>query len=162
MPCGCTIPIPDYPASAEWGPIVWRILHGLAEKAQQAALPADEIREWSRLIKSTSEMIPCDICRDHMTRYMRQHPLPEVHYSLLKTTVKTWFLNLHNEINEGNERPIFPYDGLYERYGKMDLQDLLWQLEPVMKRAVQTNGVGMLKYMSWVKSVKMMRAILQI
>ena len=162
MPCGCTIPIPDYPASAEWGPIIWNILHGLAEKAQRAALPADELREWSRLIKATSEMLPCDICRNHMTHYMKVHPFTEVNYSILKTTVKTWFFNLHNEINEGNERPIFPYDDLYEKYGRMDLQDLLWRLDPVMKKAVQTNGIGLVKYMNWVKSVKMMRAILQL
>ena len=162
MPCGCIIPIPEYPASAEWGPIIWNILHGLAEKAQRAALPADELREWVRLIKATSEMLPCDICRGHMTHYMKVHPFTEVNYSILKTTVKTWLFNLHNEINEGNGRPIFPYDGLYEKYGTMDLQDLLWRLDPVMKKAVQTYGVGMVKYMNWIKSVKMMRAILQI
>ena len=53
MPCGCIIPIPEYPASAEWGPIIWNILHGLAEKAQRAALPADELREWVSAVTGT-------------------------------------------------------------------------------------------------------------
>lgn len=162
MPCGCMIPIPEYPASAEWGPAVWNILHGLAEKSQHSMFPADEMREWIRLIKTTSDMIPCDICRDHMVRYMRAHPFTEVPYNSLKLKVKTWFLNLHNEINEGNNRPVFLFDELYEKYGKMDLQDLLWRLDPIIKKAIQVNGVGQVKYMSWVKSVKMMRAILQL
>ena len=162
MPCGCIIPIPEYPASAEWGPIIWNILHGLAERAQQAILPADELREWPRLIRATSEMIPCDVCRDHMRHYMKEHPLTEIPYSLLKIKVKSWFFDLHNEINIGNNRPVFLYDDLTAKYGKMDLQDLLWRLDPVIKKAIQVNGVGQVKYMNWVKSVKMMRAILQL
>lgn len=107
-------------------------------------------------------MIPCDICREHMVRYMREHKFEGVPFHILKYTVQKWFFDLHNEINEGNNRPIFPFEGLHEKYGNMDLQDLLWRLDPVMKKAVQLNGVGLVKYMNWVKSVKMMRAILQI
>ena len=156
------IPTPDYPASAEWGPIIWNVLHGFAEKAQRSSLHADEIREWVRLIKTTSEMIPCDICRGHMTQYMKDHRFEEVPFHILKQTITTWFFNLHNEINEGNNRPLFPYEKLSEQYGNIDIQDMLWRLDPVIKKAVQLNGVGLVKYMNWVKSVKMMRAILQI
>ena len=46
MPCACRVPTPDYPANAAWGPILWQILHGIAEKAGRAPIPADEVREW--------------------------------------------------------------------------------------------------------------------
>jgi hypothetical protein len=31
--CSCKIPIETYPENAEWGPLFWKILHGLAEKS---------------------------------------------------------------------------------------------------------------------------------
>ena len=107
-------------------------------------------------------MIPCDVCRDHMSRYIKEHPLTEVPYTLLKTKVKTWLFDLHNEINEGNGRPTFSYDELSAKYGRVDIQDMLWRLDPIIKKAIQVNGVGLVKYMTWTKSVKMMRAILQL
>ena len=61
MPCACQIPVPQYPDTADWGPILWRILHGLAERAGKASLPADEIREWQKFIKLTGEMLPLSL-----------------------------------------------------------------------------------------------------
>jgi hypothetical protein len=162
MPCACRVPVPEYPATAEWGPIVWSILHGLAEKAQRAVLPADELREWPKLIKLTSEMLPCDICRQHMVEYIKENPLREVPYYELRETVRRWFFTLHNEINAGNGKPLFSYDDLSAAYNSVNLQDMFWRLDPVIKKAIQVNGVGSIKYMNWIKSAKMMRAILQL
>jgi len=96
-----------------------------------------------------------------MVLYIKENPLPEVHYADLRSTVKRWFFTLHNEINTGNGKPVFLYENLTAAYNNINLQDLLWRLDPVIKKAIQVNGVGSIKYMNWIKSVKMMRAILQ-
>ena len=166
MPCACRVPVPDYPANAAWGPIFWQILHGLAEKAGQGAnfgSGPDEVREWQRFLKATGDALPCDECRLHYQRYTALNPIAhfsEVPYSSLKTAVKTWLWQLHNDIREEYGHPLLPYEQLTPLYGSINLQDAFWRLEPVMKSAISIKGMGLMKWQAWVKSFKMLRAIL--
>jgi hypothetical protein len=165
MPCACVIPAPNYPDSADWGPILWSILHGLAEKAGSGSLAADEIREWLKFLKITGEMLPCEKCRDHYLRYSKANPLTHlqtVPYSALKTAVKTWLWTLHNEVNTENGKAAFAYDDLTAKYQNVNFQDLFWRLDPVMKKAVQLNGASYQKYTTWIYSFKMLRSILSV
>jgi len=161
MPCACQVPVPNYPENADWGPIFWTILHSLAEKAGQASLPADELREWPKFIKATGEVLPCDKCRDHFHAYMRTNPVQiTVPYSGLKTFIKTWFWQLHNDVNTSLGKPTFAYDDLATTYNKPNYQDLFWRLDPIMKNVIQLNGVSFMKWTKWIHTFKMLRAVL--
>jgi hypothetical protein len=165
MPCACQIPVPTYPETADWGPILWTILHGLAEKSQRAALPEDEIREWQKFIKLTGEMLPCDKCRVHYSAFSTANPptqLSKIPYTDLKRWIKSWFFTLHNEVNVENGKPLFVYTDLVTAYANPNFQDLFWRLEPVMKKAIQLSGVSLMKWTSWVHSYKMLKSILAI
>jgi hypothetical protein len=62
MPCACLLPIPDYPTNEAWGPIVWSILHSLAEKYGKLISPLYSLEEtiyWTNLIKNTEHILPC-------------------------------------------------------------------------------------------------------
>lgn len=163
MPCACKVPVPEYPANAAWGPLLWSILHGLAEKAQRSALPADEVREWQRFLKATGEMLPCEECQAHYTRYSKEHPLThfaEIPYEMLKNSVKSWLWQLHADIRTEYGKEVLPFEDLPAIYGSVNLQDLLWRLEPVIKQAIQIKGYGMMKWQNWVKSFKLLKATL--
>ena len=163
MPCACRVPIPDYPANAEWGPILWNILHGLAEKAGQASLPADEVREWQTFLKATGEVLPCDECRKHYHQYTHANPLTQfanVPYTSLKTSVKTWLWQLHADIRTEYGHPVLPYDDLTATYGSVDIQDLFWRLEPVIKTTIVIKGMGYMKWTKWVNAFRMLRSTL--
>ena len=165
MPCACQIPVPTYPDTADWGPILWTILHGLAEKSQRNISPADEVREWQKFIKLTGEMLPCDKCRVHYTAFSTANPptqLSKIPYSDLKRWVKSWFFTLHNEVNQDNGKPLFEYTDLVTTYANPNFQDLFWRLEPIMKKAIQLSGVSLMKWQSWVNSYKMLKSILAI
>jgi hypothetical protein len=79
---------------------------------------------------------------------------------MLKTSIKTWLWQLHADIRTEYGKEVLPYDQLEVTYGKVNLQDQLWRLEPVIKQAVQIKGYGLMKWQAWVKSFKMLRAIL--
>jgi hypothetical protein len=161
MPCSCQIPVPHYPDNAEWGPILWSILHGLAERAGTGINRADEIREWQRLLKVTGEMLPCDRCREHYKQYSQQNPTSSFNTSPnLNTSVKTWLWNLHNEVNKEYGKPEYPYEDLTPTYKSVNLQDLFWRLDPVIKKSIQLNGISLMKWTTWIHSFKMMRSIL--
>ncbi len=161
MPCACRVPIPDYPSNAAWGPILWTLLHGIAEKAQAGLYPVEEARQWVRFIKQTGEILPCDQCREHYVRYSQTNPLTQftdIPYTLLKTKVKTWFWQLHADIRAEYGKEVLPYDQLTATYGSVNLQDMFWRLEPVIKTAFQLKGMGMNKWVAWIKEFKMLRA----
>ncbi len=161
MPCSCQIPTPKYPETADWGPILWSILHGLAEKAGANLQAADEIREWQKFVTLTGEMLPCEHCRAHYSAYSKTYPITQfavVPYSSLRTSVKTWFWTLHNEVNSGSNKPLFDYDTLSDTYSQVNFNDKLYRLEPVIKKAIQLSGISLMKWMNWVKSFRMLRA----
>ena len=165
MPCACLIPVPNYPDTADWGPILWNILHGLAQKAGRGFLLVDEVREWQRFIKLTGEMLPCDICRGHYQKYLKENPatvLTGYSVTQINTWVKNFFWNLHNNVNVSKNLPIFPYADLDTTYGSVDLTDQLYRLNPVIKTAIQLSGVPYMKWTMWVSSFKMLRSIMAV
>ena len=77
MPCGCKVPIENYPESADWGPLFWKILHGLAEssgKQTDVNLQKDELYKWKNIFIKLQNCIPCDICRDHYSKWINNYP----------------------------------------------------------------------------------------
>lgn len=164
MPCACLIPVPNYPETADWGPILWKILHGFAERAGQGIIKADEIREWQKFIKVTGDMLPCDLCRAHYQTFLKANPTSQITNlspSGVNTWVKTWFWNLHNEITTAKGLPAYPYEEL-NVYARVDFTDLLYQLTPVIKKAITLSGVPYLTWTAWVSSFKMLRSILAV
>ena len=165
MPCDCQFPVPNYPDTADWGPILWKSLHGLGEKAGHGIILADEVREWQKFIKLTGEMLPCDICRGHYQQYLKEHPttiLTGYSITQISTWVKSFYWNLHNNVNLSKNLPIFPYADLALTYGSVDLTDQLYRLTPVIKTAIQLSGVPFMKWTAWVSSFKMLRSILAV
>jgi hypothetical protein len=162
MPCSCQVPVPQYPETAHWGPILWQILHGLAERAERSFDMSDEVREWQRFIRATGDMLPCDICRAHYKEYISKHPLTQLTIQgkgQIKPWVKNWFWDLHNEINTGTGRPVFPYNDLELTYSNIDLTDQLYRLTPIVKKAIDLSGVPYLKWTMWIARFKMLRSI---
>jgi hypothetical protein len=96
-------------------------------------------------------------------RYTKEHPLTHfstIPYSLLKTAVKTWFWQLHTDIRTEYGSEVLPYDQLEATYGSVNLQDLYWRLEPVIKKTIDVKGMGLMKWINWNKDFKMLRATL--
>lgn len=165
MPCACQVPVPTYPETADWGPIMWLILHGLAEKAGQSSIQADELRQWVKFIKLTGDVLPCDHCRAHFKTYSAKHPLTQITtipFTQVKQFLQTWFWELHNEINISRGLPVFPFANLQSTYSSVNLTDQLHQLTPVIRKAILLSGVPMLSWIAWVNSFKMLRSVLGI
>jgi hypothetical protein len=45
-----------------WGPRIWRILHCLAEFSDRS----DCGLAWRSVLRTTAEILPCDLCKNHM------------------------------------------------------------------------------------------------
>ena len=165
MPCACKVPIETYPENAEWGPLFWKILHGLAERAGRqtdAVLQGDEVRTWIQVLTQMKQCLPCDICREHYSRWLAAHPidvLGKMPYKSVGLWIQTYVFDLHNEINEGNDKPVFAFADLATAYRGINITSIWHALEPVMKKAITLNGISLRPWIKWLSFVRTLQGI---
>ena len=84
-----------------WGPKVWRILHNMAWLSNRT----DVFFIWKLILKSLSEVMPCQTCRQHLSQYLNTHSLfliKNIHLlkgSDIQTRMVQIVWNLHNDVN---------------------------------------------------------------
>jgi hypothetical protein len=166
MPCACKAPIEQYPENAEWGPLFWRLLHAMAERAGKQTEPIgqqDELRLWQNLLTSLKDTLPCDVCRNHYGEWLKEHPpeLLELPYGEFHAWIKTWLWTLHNRINEGNDKPTFKFEDLHDMYKRVPLTPVWKALEPVVKKAIQLNGISLVPWRTWLGYVRRLQGFYQ-
>jgi len=155
MPCACRIPLESYPLATEWGPILWRILHGSAERAGTTPFvmyQADEVRLWINLLKQTAKILPCPTCSEHYRLYLAENPvdvLKQMDYSTIRDWIRRWLWILHNEVNQSFGKPVFSLASLPATYGRTDIRAALRELEAPMKRAITINGAQLGAWKEW-------------
>jgi hypothetical protein len=67
--------------NAIWGPLLWRILHILAEqvgKPKHKITQTDEVQKWIQWMRSVEHTMPCALCRGHYKEWLAKHPLNEL------------------------------------------------------------------------------------
>jgi len=165
MVCKCKGPIEDYPQNAEWGPLFWKLLHGLAELCGTQTninIKSDEVRLWVLVLTQLKITLPCDICRTHYSDWLVDHPpesISKLEYSELQTWIKRYLWTLHNIINIGNNRPEFPWTDLTETYKGINITETWRALQPVMKKVIVLNGVTLLSWTRWLGHVRILQSM---
>lgn len=117
------------PSNKDWGPPLWRILHGLAEYIGHQYIPmmaSDEAHEIVFLLKDLEKIMPCALCRQHYQQYKKAHSIESFHNMRgyqLREAVRKWLYNLHEEVNQSREiQSNIALDQLAELYKSVDLK----------------------------------------
>ena len=152
-----------YPKTTEWGPIIWKILHTLAERAGKQTneiLKGDEMRTWFLFVKALAPILPCDECRGHATTYIAEHPFePPESYNAWSLYVRTYFYTFHEAVNERLEKPSFPFSSLADTYRSSgELTKWVNDLQKLMMSAMKLNGMHMKAWQTWQNHLKMLKA----
>ena len=165
MPCACLLPPEIYPDASEWGPLLWRVLHGLAEKVGTCAFPqyyVDERRALVKVFKLLEKVIPCPSCKEHYEVYLREHPVDipvrDLPQSEIREYAKTWFWELHNWVNESINHPIFPYDQITV-YKGINMREALKSLDIPMRRAIRVRSGQLMAYTDFLKQVNILLSL---
>lgn len=168
MPCACQLPIPNYPDTVEWGPLLWSFLHALAERAgMQTDLfqQTDERLRWSTFLQSVSSILPCPNCREHYKEWIALHPLTSlktIPYAELRDWIRRWIFDLHTNVNERIGKPPFSWDALSSTYTPFDFFHGYHRILPPLKRAMELSGISYLKLNEWITQCKMLESTLGI
>ena len=112
--------IPTFDTSL-WGQQTWTALHIASVFAPH------NLALWNNLLGALQNDLPCPDCRHHYTQWLRGHPF-RVAFSGIpirrmmghrskQTTILSWLLNLHNDVNSRLGRATWNEQQVIERYG---------------------------------------------
>lgn len=102
-----------------WGPVVWRLLHDLAE------LTAG-VDDWEELGRVLPDALPCAECRRHMTAWIEANPLQG-------DGARAWMLAAHNAVNERLGRRVWAAEELVSVYRGCDRLMLKIEVEGMLR-----------------------------
>lgn len=157
MPCNCARPAEAYPENKEWGPLLWTVLHGLAEHTGKASAiyKFEEIQAWLTLLKELQTIIPCNECRAHYIIYYKDNPLTK---NNVIENVRDWLFVLHNKINERLGYAIFLKENLSEKYPSSSIKPNLVGLKIKMDLVVELGGVKLNNWSLWYNKAMHLRS----
>lgn len=166
MPCACLLPPEIYPDTVEWGPILWSILHGIAERVGRVVTPLyreDERRALINLFKALGKTIPCPSCKEHFDVYLREHPVEQtmktMPYNDIPLYVKTWFWELHNWVNESYKKPLFHFEDLTPTFQGIPIRQKLKELDIPMRKAIRLRAGQLFGYTDFVRYVTLLLSL---
>lgn len=166
MPCKCKIPYKSYPEAKEWGPVLWTILHGIAERVGTGPFPQyqnDERRGLANLFVKVGHMIPCPSCKEHYEVFLKENPVAQsiktLPYAELRPFVRSWFWRLHDMVNESKGITSPPIDTLPALYGNANLRMATAQLREPMLRAIKIAGKLFIAYHECVACIRSLLSI---
>lgn len=100
-----------------WGPHLWKYMHCAA--ANYPDNPSDkQIDDMKTWLKTLTVTIPCQACRHHYGNYIQKYGpnLDEICSS--KDNLFKFIVDIHNKVNERNNKPIVSLEEAKEMYCK--------------------------------------------
>jgi len=97
----------------------WKEIHTQAARVNKGKISHMGFCQWMHRIP---EQLPCIICRNHATQYLRDHPPEEALQLTLQAksggdNAFRWSWKFHNEVNERKGKLIMPYDEAAAQHG---------------------------------------------
>lgn len=164
MPCACKQPQPDYPVTDNWGPVLWAVLHTLANKSGHVSTPLfrdDERRQWANIINGLPKIIPCPNCREHAEVWILLNPFTAIKTipdSELHEWIVSWVFNFHESVNARTGKLPFNKEILPGLYGPVSIPGALARLKPFIESAIRLSGLTLLPWQKWLGNVKMLNS----
>jgi len=134
----------------QWGPVLWTMLHILAEHVGKHGFDLDEARDFDIIINTLYQVLPCETCQNHSKTYISQNPFEAIkNIKTFGPYVRTWLLNFHNAVRtqNGQNIEITTIEQLATIYGSQIIQkDKLLILTSNANYGIRS---GLLKLDAW-------------
>jgi hypothetical protein len=138
--------------TVEWGPLYWRILHGLTELTGNKKiniLDMYEEHKWHDVLNSLPDILPCTECRAHCRAYIaanRPEPIIRRQYTDRRTGLRAWFYNLHSQtpkINTITTPAIDELPILYKNINfRADFKQMFIYIDEAVRKGVVESAIS--------------------
>ena len=150
-----------------WGPKVWKMLHLFADVSDRR----DVALLWANVMKTTSEVLPCAICRKHLQGYLKTHTFMKIRQPNLiegqqvRQQIMSELHLIHNVVNHRLGKPIFPFESLKTTYlgtrvdKLLEAKNILEELK-LMWGTMIFRAVNPAALLEWKRSLNLLAALL--
>lgn len=90
-----------------WGKHAWNFLHLVTLSYPINPSPADK-QNYYNFFTNLQYVLPCEKCRNNMTKHLKKYPLTDKALSSRNELVK-WCIDLHNIVNYYTGKPMLTY-----------------------------------------------------
>tara|TARA_Y100000816_G_scaffold200776_2_gene147479 strand:+ start:2935 stop:3537 length:603 start_codon:yes stop_codon:yes gene_type:complete len=104
-----------------WGPYIWYMLHGLAEKIKDKSFHGLK-NELLEHIFNICVNLPCPSCSTHSREYLQKIDLKKIK---TKQELRLMLLDFHNNVNTRLRKPIFSYQQLIDKYKTVNFNNVI-------------------------------------
>ena len=156
------------PSNKDWGPFLWIVLHGFAEKLGRQTneiMASDEAREMVFLLKGVELVMPCEKCRKHYHDYLKKNPIDEFvnrRGEVLRQAIRLWLWKLHEAVNQRNGAQSFPLEELTPKYQNTSIAEALQPLKNVLYKAIPDGLIVSEQFKSFLRHFSLLRTLLGI
>ena len=99
-----------------WGPPAWTFLHTVTYNYPENPTEDDK-RNFYNFFDSLQHVLPCEKCKAHYKQNIKKYDLKN-NLGSRQELVK-WLIDLHNDINKDNGKPVWSYSEVYNKYQNM-------------------------------------------
>lgn len=104
-----------------WGPYIWYMLHGLAEKIKDKSFYGLK-NELLEHIFNICVNLPCPSCSTHSREYLQKIDFKKIK---TKQELRLMLLDFHNNVNTRLRKPIFSYQQLIDKYKTVNFNNVI-------------------------------------
>jgi len=154
---------------SEWGPHLWKVLHGYAEHAGNSVTPVDEIRAWIHVLRLTEGALPCAMCRAHYRTWRTNNPLEDFlsdRGEVFREKLRHWLWAIHDSVNgsrnlEPDQRPSYEdIATLYRDIPQQELYQSFTTLVKILEKAILHRQVNPVYVADWRRALLLLRKLL--
>ena len=99
-----------------WGPPAWTFLHTVTYNYPENPTEDDK-RNFYNFFMNLQHVLPCEKCKAHYKQNIKKYDLKN-NLGSRQELVK-WLIDLHNDINKDNGKPVWSYSEVYNKYQNM-------------------------------------------
>ena len=154
--------------NSQWGPLVWKILHTVAEHLGVSTNPlvaADEARTWVQLLKSVEAMMPCPLCRNQYRTWRLHNPIEKIGFlrgGALRVGARDWMWRLHENVNRDRGVQGMTVEEAERVYAARTREELQKDVDTLLKLLTEATQIGQADpnaVRTWKASLSLMRRL---
>lgn len=101
-----------------WGKDAWRFIHYVALAYPHTPSDSDK-KDYLVFLKSLEKVLPCPACAYNFSEKMKIYP-PKLNSP---KEFFEWTVDMHNEVNKDNGKPVLSYEKAYKELGSKKVFD---------------------------------------
>lgn len=104
-----------------WGKHGWKFLHYVAQGFPHNP-SYDEKKMYKDFFTNIQNILPCYKCQQHYKQHLQNNPITDTILES-KENLENWVINIHNQVNQNNQKSILSFDQARNHIIKDDCQD---------------------------------------